>query len=1178
MKTKFNIGSLMILIIILLGLSYQSLAQGVDTTQTIHANIDMSNDWLHVDSIRVRAIHVGDSSLVLGSLGNTGTGPTQNLILVNQNRPISFGRQNGTTLNGNFPGVNIGTTTPTYMLHIHDDGTGHSTVNNGCYAHFTNNFTGNSTGNGFLVGIDDNPGNAYLIQRNPLDIKFYTNNTFRAIIKGNNTISTIGGDNTGYVGIGNSAPLSLLHVGDRTTISGTNPGGWRNWMINGGYFDYNTDNLYVGMKDEGSNRKDAIIAWGDDMTSGSGPDNLRFIFNEQGAAFTDVYADANDGLEVMRLMPFSHGGSYISTNVGIGNYYGFGSSTVIPPMRRLEVLDGLNSSGNAHLDSPQFRITYTQDANINKGVHTDFETTSGGNLFITPVNNNNNTYNYPDYKLVGIDWPKLNGRTNPNVALDVNGQVNIDTALNQDTLARVLVWDYKHAGNVKWRRANTLGGVVGAQNGTSIVTGKVELGLNPLLHNTDIPLAGFDLTMDGTPSLGHVGIGVSTPIFGRKLTVYTSDPFPGNAGLYVQSDNGTDINYGIISRANAPTGSSGINYGMFTRAYGDPSMGNHGVYADAYLGTTFNTGIYGSGKGGVDSYGVYGSAKDGLHNYGVYGLAPSNPSGGGNNYAGYFAGDLHYTGAFTGSSDSILKLNVQTYSGDSALKCIKNLKPKTYEFDTSTYSFMNLSPGNQYGLIAQDVQDVLPDLVKRNTFPAAYDTTGTMIHDSVAYLGLNYTGLIPILVGAVKQLDSIQTARPDTVDNGLSLDPTNNHIQWGGAPLLHNTEVPMVNGDSAYNVYFTGQAQRGAQVGVGHDYGDVLPGKLDVKNVVDYGYFIPRLSAGNFNTTGSNIGADILTGVTAGSYADNAYHNIGGLFNASGAVNFNVGVKGIVNSGEGTMHIGVWGDASGSASLGNVGVYGVSSPGGYAGYFDGDVYSTGSYLPSDLKLKNDVKDYSGTEALNIIDQLKPKTYSYKTKEYPSMVLPESKQYGLISEEVEQVLPTLVKNSKTIPQTDSLGKITAPSVDFKALNYTGLVPILIAATKQLDSTNKALAAQLAEVKLTLQQLQNCCSQSRLDNGVPSQSVVLSSDAIILDQNSPNPFAEQTTITYTIPESVGHAQIIFYDNGGHVIKTVEITTRGAGSLLVYASNLSSGIYTYSLIADGKLIDSKKMAVQK
>ena len=37
---------------------------------------------------------------------------------------------------------------------------------------------------------------------------------------------------------------------------------------------------------------------------------------------------------------------------------------------------------------------------------------------------------------------------------------------------------------------------------------------------------------------------------------------------------------------------------------------------------------------------------------------------------------------------------------------------------------------------------------------------------------------------------------------------------------------------------------------------------------------------------------------------------------------------------------------------------------------------------------------------------------------------------------------------------------------------------------------------------------------------------------------------------------------------------IESRGEGSLVVFASDLSSGLYTYTLVCDGKVIDTKKM----
>ena len=48
-------------------------------------------------------------------------------------------------------------------------------------------------------------------------------------------------------------------------------------------------------------------------------------------------------------------------------------------------------------------------------------------------------------------------------------------------------------------------------------------------------------------------------------------------------------------------------------------------------------------------------------------------------------------------------------------------------------------------------------------------------------------------------------------------------------------------------------------------------------------------------------------------------------------------------------------------------------------------------------------------------------------------------------------------------------------------------------------------------------------------------------------------------------------------GCIIKQVDVTERGEGKLTVYGENLQIGIYTYSLIADGKLIATKKMVKQ-
>ena len=79
---------------------------------------------------------------------------------------------------------------------------------------------------------------------------------------------------------------------------------------------------------------------------------------------------------------------------------------------------------------------------------------------------------------------------------------------------------------------------------------------------------------------------------------------------------------------------------------------------------------------------------------------------------------------------------------------------------------------------------------------------------------------------------------------------------------------------------------------------------------------------------------------------------------------------------------------------------------------------------------------------------------------------------------------------------------------------------------------------------------------------------------LNQNAPNPFTNKTMISYFIPDDVVQAQLIVYDVTGNAIKKFDIRTKGEGNLTFDASNLRSGIYMYSIFADGKLMDTKTM----
>jgi|GEM_PF-621382 len=88
-----------------------------------------------------------------------------------------------------------------------------------------------------------------------------------------------------------------------------------------------------------------------------------------------------------------------------------------------------------------------------------------------------------------------------------------------------------------------------------------------------------------------------------------------------------------------------------------------------------------------------------------------------------------------------------------------------------------------------------------------------------------------------------------------------------------------------------------------------------------------------------------------------------------------------------------------------------------------------------------------------------------------------------------------------------------------------------------------------------------------------------DKFTLNQNYPNPFNPVTTIEFTIPKP-GFVNLKIYDISGKEVMNAVNANFNAGKIQYRfdGSGLASGVYFYTLVFDGKLMDTKKMILLK
>ncbi len=377
-----------------------------------------------------------------------------------------------------------------------------------------------------------------------------------------------------------------------------------------------------------------------------------------------------------------------------------------------------------------------------------------------------------------------------------------------------------------------------------------------------------------------------------------------------------------------------------------------------------------------------------------------------------------------------------------------------------------------------------------------------------------------------------------------------------GTSFLYSNGVA---GDS-YGAPATGGVSRGAagramglaekNTGVCGVFGSTQP--LDLK-----------LSA--FGVYGQNTPHDERVNVGTAGYVDDQgawFPKITGRSGVAGVCRpahdgFNAGTMGYV----GPNDPGGWPN-------GTFGIYGRSQDTSWAGYFDGylnvngDIYLNGLYFASDENLKENIEELPATTASDAIAGLNPVSYTFTQEAMDRLAVSPGEHVGLIAQQVQQVLPNLVKEKVQPAEMDTLGNVVHQEMSILTVDYVGLIPYLIAANQKMQEQMDDMQEQLAA----------CCVANDGTRTVPNGAATgtgLETDLRII----PNPVADRTELRYTVGNE-GRVRLEITDA---MSRTIQIQDEGSRTIGAYVyewntTTLTPGTYYCTLYVNDEPLVKK------
>ncbi|MBK9401223.1 MAG: tail fiber domain-containing protein [Bacteroidetes bacterium] len=237
-------------------------------------------------------------------------------------------------------------------------------------------------------------------------------------------------------------------------------------------------------------------------------------------------------------------------------------------------------------------------------------------------------------------------------------------------------------------------------------------------------------------------------------------------------------------------------------------------------------------------------------------------------------------------------------------------------------------------------------------------------------------------------------------------------------------------------------------------------------------------------------------------------------------------------------------------------------------------------VTSDARLKKDVSDFN--DGLSLVQKIHPVWFNYTGE---AGMPTNEKGVGTLAQELQKLAPYMVKEW-TYTDKDG-GKKNYLAVDYGAMDF-----VLVNAIKEqqvlIEKKNSQLEMQqeeinelkskFAAIETALSQCCNAFEGNAIGTNADIKIASASTEKASLEQNIPNPFTERTLIKYFIPQQSIFASLRIYKMDGTEVLNIKINNKGFGQSEISGGTLAAGIYTYILLADGKVVDSRQMILSK